>query len=96
MRNDKIGDIIPIGDGNIYQLYCYQVGVYSSWWTVQHFINRKFLWWKWTEWTVFEFTTNYGAGETKHTIELKHKDETDEELVWQAEMELDFLGVDYK
>lgn len=95
MKKDKVGDIIPIGDGSVYQLYCHNVTPYSSYWILQVFKHFKFLWWEWDRWKQFEFTRNYGAGDTTHIIELKRKGYTTEELVWQAEAELDFLGFDY-
>jgi len=93
---DKVGDVIAIGDGIFYRLYCYNVTSYYSYWILQVYEHHKFLWWKWEGWEEFEFSTNYGAGETIHHFITKRKDNPHEELVWQAELELDFLGIEYE
>jgi len=95
MKLDNVGDIIIIGDGSLYRLYCYNVTSYSSHWILQVFTHHKFLWWEWDRWDMLEYSTNYGAGDTYHCVELKRKGDTNEELLWQAEAELDFLGLDY-
>jgi hypothetical protein len=96
MVTDKVGDTIPIGDGSLYRLYCYDVWKYSSQWTIQVYQDHKVLWWEWSGWEVLKFITNYGAGKTTHEIEIKRKGETDQELIWIAESELEFLGLDYE
>lgn len=94
---NEIGDVISIGDGSIYRLYCYDVLKYSSKWTIQVFTHHKFLWWKWSNWTILEYPLYYTiGGPTYHTVDIKRKNESNEELLWLAESELDFLGFEYK
>lgn len=93
---DRIGNTIPIGDGTLYRLYCYDVWKYSSQWTVQVFTEHKFLWWQWSKWEVLKYKLHYTIGPTYHDIEIKRKGDTDAELLLMAQMELDFLGVDYE
>lgn len=93
---DRIGDTIPIGDGTVFRLYCYDVWKYSSQWTVQIYRDHKFLWWKWSDWDILKYTLHYTIGPTSHQIEIKRKNETDEELLIIAKAELDFLSVDYE
>lgn len=91
---DRIGDTIPIGDGTVFRLYCYDVWRFSSQWTVQIFKEHSFLWWKWSDWKLLEFPLHYTIGPTYHDIDIKRRDETNEELVMEAE--LDLLGYEYK
>jgi hypothetical protein len=40
--------------------------------------------------------TNFGAGDTEHEFTIKREPtDTDQDLIWCAEAELDFLGLEY-
>jgi hypothetical protein len=95
--SENIGRILPIGDGSNYRIRCINETKYSSKWILEEFIKRKFLWWEWEEWDTLIFTTNYGAGDTTHECVFKKRhEEPDIDVIYQAEGELDFLGLEYE
>lgn len=95
--NFELNNTIQIADGSRFRLRCKSITKYSSCWILEEFRKSSFLWWSWEGWEIYEFGLCHGlAGTTYHNVELKRKHQTDEEFIWEVEMELDFLGEEYK
>jgi len=94
---ETINRTIAIGDSTKYRMRCSSFNEYSSLWILEHFVDNKFLWWKWSEWETLIVYTNYGGGETDHIFNVRKRHEEDDQYIMYAgEAELDFLYIEYK
>lgn len=92
INTNVVGDVIPLGSGNQYRLYCYNTWENGSLWIVEVFKEQRFFFWKWYEWKPFRYVlgTHYP---TEQTVEFSKENESDEDLIIIAEDELRFLGI---
>ena len=92
--SNDLGRIIQINDE--FRLRCIILNRRTTTWILESFCHERFLFWKWTEWKALKIITNFGAGDTEHEFTIKREPtDTDQDLIWCAEAELDFLGLEY-